>query len=86
MHSYMNIPRTITFVRLFSKFYQRHPELIVKLNIGLIQQIITEPLFMVIKFMNFKELLESSISVNNLKRSFNVIKKWDTFDNLHAWL
>ena len=75
MHSYLNIPRNIPFVKLFSKFYQRRSELIVKYNICLIQQVIKEPLFMVIKFINFKDLLESPISVINLKIIFNVNKK-----------
>ena len=34
--------------------------------------------FMVIWFINLKELLESLILVINLKRLFNVIKEWAT--------
>ena len=34
--------------------------------------------FMVIKFINLKELLESLVLVITLKRLLNVIKEWDT--------
>ena len=47
--------------KAFSKFYHRHSELIVKYNIGLktnLQQGISEPIFMVIKFINSNEFLE----------------------------
>ena len=50
--------------KAFSKFYHRHSGLIVKYNIRLkthLQQGISEPIFMVIKFINSNELLENLI-------------------------
>ena len=57
--------------KAFSKFYHRHSELIVKYNIGLktfLQQGISEPIFMVIWFINSNELLENLILVIISKR------------------
>ena len=56
--------------KAFSKFYHRHSELIVKYSIGLktlLQQGISEPIFMVIWFINSNELLENLILVINSK-------------------
>ena len=83
----------INSVKLFSKCYYGHSELIVKYNICLktfLQQGISEPVFyMAIKFINLKELLESLILVINLKRLLNFIKErdttWISCDSLHAW-
>ena len=60
----------INFVKLFLNLI-RHLELIVKYTIDLktlLQQGISEPVFMVISFINLKELLEGIILVINLKR------------------
>ena len=67
--------------------------LIVTYNICLknpLQKGILEPVFMEIKFINLKELLESLILVINLKRLLNVIIEcettWILCDSLYAWL
>ena len=56
--------------KAFSKFYHRYSKLIVKYKIGLIllQQGISEPIFMVIRFINSKELFETLVLVINSKR------------------
>ena len=57
--------------KAFSKFYHRHPMLIVKYNIGLktlLQQGISEPIFYGDKFISSNELLENLSLVINSKR------------------
>ena len=57
--------------KAFSKFYHRHPELIVKYNIGLktlLQQGISEPIFYGDLVYISNELLENLILVINSKR------------------
>ena len=57
--------------KAFSKFYQRHSELIVKYNIGLktlLQQGISEPTFMVIYFINSKRIVRNPNFSDQLKK------------------
>ena len=63
--------------KAFSKFYDRHSELIVKYTIGLknlLQQSISEPIFDGDLFYKFKEFLENLFLVINSKRLSNIIK------------
>ena len=59
------------FRKAFSKFYHRHSELIVRYNIclkTLSQQAYRNLYFMVIQFINSKEMLENLILVINVER------------------
>ena len=75
-------------LKTFSKFYQRHSELIVKYNIGLktlLQQGISEPIFYGDLVYKFKRI----VGKPNLSDQFKKIIKhnitWMSCYSLHAW-
>ena len=80
--------------KVFTKFYYRHWELIVKYNICLkilLQQGISKPAFNGDLVYKFKRVVgKPIILVINLKILLNILKVWDTTwiscDSLHAWL
>ena len=78
--------------KAFSKFYHRHPDLIVKYNIWLktlLQQGLSEPIFYddlvyklkrIVKKPNFSDQFKKII-----KRYIKVGYNWMSCDSLHAW-
>ena len=92
--SYLNNDiSTIKFVKLFSKFYYRYSELIVKYYIcikTLLQKGISEPVFYRDLVYKFKRIVGNPNLGDPFKRLLNVIKELDTTwilcNSLHAWL
>ena len=70
------VTHTITFIKLFSKFYDQHSELIVKYNICLNilpQQSISEPIFYGDLVYKFKRIVEKSNFSDQFKK---IIKRY----------
>ena len=73
--------------KAFSKFYHRHPELIVKYNIGLktlLQQGISEPICNGDSVYKFKRIVEKTNFSDQFKNITKRYKKVGSCDSLHA--